>query len=189
MKKNLPQLLNECVQGNEGAWRIFIEKYHRLINGTVSKYSNGTEVDDIVQHVYEKLIEKDYNLLNNFQGESEAGFIVYLKRISQNIALSESRNHNRKDKYINGAEHDLVFYADKRTGHEILLEEFMENKNIQEAIMKLDLPYREVIVLRMEGYKFKEIAEIVNAPLNTVLTQFDRAKKKLKNFLPDEIIS
>ncbi len=189
MTRKLPQLLNECTKGDETAWRIFIEKYHRLINGTVFKYSNGIEVDDIVQYVYEKLIKNNYNLLKQFKGDSEPGFINYLKRISQNIALSESRNHNRKDKYINSAEQNLAAYADKRTNHENLLEEFMENKDAEEAIMKLELAYREVIALRMDGYKFKEIAEIVNAPLNTVLTRFDRAKKKLKNIFPDEIIS
>ncbi len=189
MKKNLPQLLIECAKGDEKAWRNFIDKYHRLINGTVFKYSNGTDSEDIVQYVYEKLIDKNYNLLKQFKGESEAAFIVYLKNIAQNIALSQNRNQGRKEKHINGNHRDLNQFADTRTGQDILLENFMENMEIQDAIMKLDLHSREIVYLRMEGYKFKEIAEIVKSPLNTVLTQFDRAKKKLTNFLNKEIIS
>ena len=46
--------------------------------------------------------------------------------------------------------------------------------------MDLDILFREVLTLRFLGYKTREIAEILNIPLNTVLTRTRRAIKKLK---------
>ena len=46
--------------------------------------------------------------------------------------------------------------------------------------MQLDLAFREVLTLRYLGYKTREIAEILNIPLNTVLTRIKRASEKIK---------
>jgi DNA-directed RNA polymerase specialized sigma24 family protein len=46
--------------------------------------------------------------------------------------------------------------------------------------MELKLGFREVMVLKLNVYKAREIAEILNLPLNTVLTRIKRSIEKFK---------
>ena len=62
-----------------------------------------------------------------------------------------------------------------------------ENRPLREAILKLDMDLRMPLVLYyMEGYKLREIAEILRLPEGTVKTRLARAKKKLKFLLEEE---
>ena len=59
--------------------------------------------------------------------------------------------------------------------------------SIKEALYKLNLKYRIPIYLYyFEGYKIKEIASILNTNINTVKTNLNRGKKKLKMLLEDD---
>jgi RNA polymerase sigma-70 factor (ECF subfamily) len=49
-----------------------------------------------------------------------------------------------------------------------------------------DLPaeFREVVVLRdLEGFSYKQIAEIAKIPTGTVMSRLARARERLKQFL------
>ena len=46
--------------------------------------------------------------------------------------------------------------------------------------MELKMGFREVMALKLNGYKAREIAEILNLPINTVLTRIKRSIEKFK---------
>ena len=53
-------------------------------------------------------------------------------------------------------------------------------EGVSEAVKKLPLKYRQVLLLRYFSDKsYEEISEILGKPLNTVGTLINRAKKKL----------
>ncbi len=55
---------------------------------------------------------------------------------------------------------------------------------LYEAIMKLNVDYRTVIVLYyIEGYKIKEIASIVDSTESAIKKRLARAREKLKDYL------
>jgi RNA polymerase sigma-70 factor (ECF subfamily) len=55
---------------------------------------------------------------------------------------------------------------------------------LRRATLRLDEKYRQVVVLRAtQGYSFKEIAEIIQLPIGTVLTRYSRAQKILIEML------
>ncbi len=60
---------------------------------------------------------------------------------------------------------------------------FIESINselIRRAMEQLPLEYREVLLLReLEELSYKEIAQIVNIPLGTVMSRISRARKEL----------
>lgn len=55
---------------------------------------------------------------------------------------------------------------------------------LKAALEDLPVEFREVIVLReMEGLSYKEIADIGNVPIGTVMSRLARARKRLQIFL------
>ena len=59
-----------------------------------------------------------------------------------------------------------------------------EKERVENAIQKLEVKYREIIILRYTQDKtYEEISDILRKPVNTVGTLINRAKKELKNIL------
>jgi len=55
---------------------------------------------------------------------------------------------------------------------------------VHQALQLLEPKHRTVVVLRMlEGYKTKEVAEILQLPLGTVLSRLSRGQDKLKEII------
>jgi RNA polymerase sigma-70 factor (ECF subfamily) len=55
---------------------------------------------------------------------------------------------------------------------------------VRTAVNELPIEFREVIVLReLEGFTYKEIADIADIPLGTVMSRLSRARKQLKHIL------
>ena len=62
-----------------------------------------------------------------------------------------------------------------------------DNKPLRDAIMALEVELRlPVLLFYMEGYKLREIAQILDVPEGTVKTRLARAKKKLKKLLEED---
>ena len=60
-------------------------------------------------------------------------------------------------------------------------------ETVRRAIAELPIEFREVIVLReMEGFSYKEIAELSNVPIGTVMLRLARARKLLQQRLAGE---
>lgn len=61
------------------------------------------------------------------------------------------------------------------------------NKPLRDAILALEMQLRlPVLLYYMEGYKLREIAQILRIPEGTVKTRLTRAKKKLKSLLEED---
>jgi RNA polymerase sigma-70 factor (ECF subfamily) len=59
---------------------------------------------------------------------------------------------------------------------------------VRQAIEELPLEYREAVVLRdLEGLSYKEIAEIIEVPLGTVMSRLSRARERLEQELAPRV--
>lgn len=55
---------------------------------------------------------------------------------------------------------------------------------LRAAIEELPLEFREVLILReIEGLSYKEISEVADAPIGTVMSRLARARKQLQDYL------
>ncbi len=172
---SVSQLLQGCMEGKRKSWDLFFDKFHRLITGVVNQKSSENS-DDTVQLIYLRLVENDYKILRKFNGNSYGAFFLYLKEISKNVVREENKKNFQQNKITdNYVEDNLI---DPQTLINNDLEEVLNL--LLDKIMQLDIVFREVLILRYLGYKSREIAEILNIPLNTVLTRIKRASEKIK---------
>jgi RNA polymerase sigma factor (sigma-70 family) len=79
---------------------------------------------------------------------------------------------------------DIERIADKETGEEVsgeaVLIQHLEAKELSKCIAALPEDFREVIVLReMEELTYKEISQVLQVPMGTVMSRLARARERL----------
>jgi RNA polymerase sigma-70 factor (ECF subfamily) len=78
--------------------------------------------------------------------------------------------------------------ADRCLDPEAILIEKIDSQAVHQAIEELPFDYREIVILReLEGFSYKEIAQIVDIPLGTVMSRLSRARAELYTRLGDAL--
>lgn len=127
--------------------------------------------------------------------EARAKFSTWLYRIAHNVVY----DHMRKKKISSAGEFNDEILSDatvepsaRTTPREsISPDKKLQNSElgakISAAMEKLSIEHRQVIILReVEGYDYKEIAEMTESSLGTVMSRLFYARKKLQSLLKDE---
>jgi len=140
-------------------------------------YMSTTDVEDIVQEVFIKAIDR-YDLFN---GESSPK--TWLISIARNLAIDEARRKKRQDwrKLIKTFEYKTQNSPEeKQINNET-------KQQLHQAIAKLKQNYRDVIILRgIEELSVAETAAILKWPDKKVSLTFHRALKVLKKKVEED---
>ena len=155
-----------------------IERYQgKLFAYLFRLIGNREEAEDLLQDVFIKA----YKNINSY--DTSRKFSSWIYRIAHNEAVNFIKRRYLK-KFISWE--DISSTKDKMEAKsmddgpdEIWLKK-ESTEGVGEAIQKLPLKYRQVLLLRYFSDKsYEEISEILGKPLNTVGTLINRAKKKL----------
>ena len=99
--------------------------------------------------------------------------MAWLLTIAKNKAISKLRENGKTAELDENAD-----YTDERFN----LEQKIENKQLVEQLMnELKTEERQILMLHaVSGLRHREIAQLLNLPVGTVLAKYNRAIKKLK---------
>lgn len=140
-------------------------------------YLLGNE-QDALDAAQEALI-RIYTKIDSY--EEKAQFKTWVQRIVTNICIDKFR---RAKHTVSIEEHDMVFKEEQNVEDEVM--SAYVAKDIQEAINQLPEHHRAVVVLRyLQDFSYKEIADTLNLPLNTVKSYLFRARQQLQILLHD----
>ena len=154
------------------------EEYSSYMYGICLRYTKNTEeAQDVLQDGFIKV----YNALDSFKGDSNIK--TWISRIMINTAI----NHYRKKKVLNT-------FSTEETEVEVLRFDKIDVINKMSADELLDLMhflpegYKLVFNLyAIEGYKHREIAEMLDITEGTSKSQLSKARNKLQELLKEKL--
>jgi len=157
-----------------------IKRYETKLLRCIKRTTNVTreEAEDLLQEIFLKI----YRHLNDF--DQELKFSSWAYRIAHNEVINFAKK-KKLGQYLfrsnNGDDggNDLI---DRLVSEDDVHFDYvsMESRErVWQALMKLPLKYREVLVLKFfEDKSYREMSDILRKPEGTVATLVNRAKKR-----------
>lgn len=159
------------------------DTYHSKILRYISRLTNDNETEDITQEVFEKINHG----LSGFKEKSQLSTWIY--RIATNAALDRMRSPSFRhsvEELADGEEDRNVWTSHEKSPVDRQLIRKEMSECVKEYIDKLPSEYKTVILLsEIEGFKNKEIADILRVSLDTVKIRLHRARASLKKILDE----
>lgn len=142
-------------------------------------YMLGNE-QDALDATQDALI-KIYKSFNSF--EQKAKFLTWAQRIVTNVCID---NYRKRQDSISIDENEFVLNDYGTNNVEEEFERTLMANELRQAIVKLPEHHRMVVIMRyIQELSYKEIAEAVDLPLNTVKSYLFRARQQLQSLLQD----
>ncbi len=162
----LDDIVEEFRECNYSHFDIFYTETKKTVFfALASIVKNKDAIDDLMQDTYVKFLE------NISKYKSKTNVRAYLTTMAHNIAI----NHYNKEKRL--VHDDLIFdYIKDDTK-----EEMNVDIEVLDMLKDLDQLSKEIVILHViNELKFKEIADVVDKPLGTVLWIYNKAMKQLR---------
>ena len=173
------QLISRCRAGDTKAFAQLIFPYKDSLYTYLLRLSgNNANAEDLFQETMVKIWRglKKYKEQNKFSS--------WLFSIAHNVSLDYFRKMKKEKNDVSISE--ILSLKSDKDPYDQLVNKEMEAQLIK-SLMRLPDKQREVFLLRLNGnLSFKEIAELTEEPLNTVLSHMHYAVKKLKFILRNE---
>ena len=166
---NLNSFINQFKKKDYNQFEVFYQLTKKNVFFSIATIIKDENlIDDIMQDTYLKFLNQidKVDLSKNIS--------AYLNRIARNLAI-DVYNSRKKEIYS-----EEVFEDIEDQGQED------DDEDILKILDTLELDEKEIVTLHViNDLKFREIAEIIDKPLGTVLWIYQRAIKKLKGRVGD----
>ncbi len=132
------------------------------------------DADDVVQEAYLRA----FKFFDGFHGGDSRAWTL---KIVRNTCYSWMQK-NRAQEIT--SEFDEELHSVESGNPETILIRNIDNRLLKQLLDELPLEFREIVVLReLEGLSYKEIADIADVPLGTVMSRLARARRRLQSNL------
>lgn len=171
-------IIEGCIRGEKSAQFQLYQQYAKAMFNICYRITNNyADAEDALQEAFVNA----FNNIKKFEGRSSIG--AWLKRIVVNQALNLAQ---KKKLEFTSLENHHLYVADENDDDDDYYVQDIER--IRNAVQQLPDGYRIVFSLYLlEGYDHAEIGEILKVSESTSKSQYNRAKKKLKEILKEEV--
>ena len=174
-KEVTDELLLKIAHDNLAFRKLYDLSYQSIYGFAYSIVKNPSDAQDVVHDTYIKA----YNSIDKYRPMGKP--MAWLFTITRNLCLATVRKRGRT---ISIDEHEgleNLFQVLPETTHE-------HHYILQKALSSLGEDSRRIVVLHaVSDLKHREIAEILDMKLSTVLSKYNRAINKLKILIEGEL--
>jgi RNA polymerase sigma-70 factor (ECF subfamily) len=175
-------LLAAASRGDSAAWSGLVGRYSRRVYALAkSRLRDHDVAEDLTQSVFATLAEKlsrgEYSELGRFEAWL---FRVAANRVRDHVRRMRLRPSPHDPEVLDASNAAPSHATPDDTGH-------LQRSRLRLAIERLTDLDRDIIELRHHGgLSFKQIAEVLQEPLGTLLARHHRALRKLKDLLESD---
>jgi RNA polymerase sigma-70 factor (ECF subfamily) len=176
-------LIQRCIAGDASAFEPLVEKYRqRVWRLAYQVLHDREEAWDVAQEAFVRA----FHSLPNFRGQS--AFYTWLFRITVNVATDRHRQRGAQARAFGPERVPEEEWSrttpDPGGGPDESAARAEQRARIREALDALPPKARTIIMLSdVEGLSYREIAEVLNCPIGTVMSRLHNARKRLKGLL------
>lgn len=175
---NLPtvkeqEIIDRCKKGERLAQKLLYEWLSPRMYGVCKRYVKDIEdAQDVLLEAFYKVFDK----IDTFK--NEGSFEGWVRRIIVNEALMFLRKRHNFNMNIEISNIDLPSVVN--------IQDELQGEDIMKLLDKLPIGYRTVFNMYVvEGYKHREIADILNISINTSKSQLILAKERLAKMVQE----
>ena len=183
------QLVEQALAGDERAYRALVQRYEgRVFQQNFQMVGDWDEADSLTHHTFIRA----FRGLKGFDAERK--FSNWLLQIARNAALSRLEKKSVTVPIEGSFNADtpetrrypaLQVSALGESPLQALLSQELSDQ-IRRAMAQLRPQHREALMLDLEGFPHREIAQHMGIPINTVRTYVLRARTKLEELMKEE---
>ena len=180
--------MKRYLDGDVSAFQVLLERHGRKVFHFILRNLGDRHVaEDLVQEVFLRVVHG----ASSFKEQSK--FTTWLYTIARNLCIDTTRKarHRRVvmlDEPVSRSEAGGATILDRipssRPGPDTEVRDRRFRASLREALQQLPAEQREVFVMReFLGLKFREIADVVGVPENTVKSRMRYALEGLRGHL------
>jgi RNA polymerase sigma-70 factor (ECF subfamily) len=138
---------------------------------------DDTDAQDVVQESYMRALK----FFGGFRGGDGRSWLL---RIVRNTCHTWLERNRPRETSLESSEAEVNTIQSSDLSPERQMMKKGDEEMLQRALEELPLEFREVIIMReLEGLSYKEIAEVTDIPIGTVMSRLARARTKLQQRL------
>lgn len=182
------ELVKETAADRNARFERDAMQYADALYGAALRYTkNPTDAQDLVQDTYLKAFASFH------QFEEGTNLKAWLYRVLTTTFINNYRKAQRQPQLTNDTEvEDWQLYKaashtpDQGKSAEVSALENLPDSDIKRALLEIPEEFRMAVYLAdVEGFSYKEIAEIAGIPSGTVMSRLHRGRKQLREKLSD----
>lgn len=172
------ELIQACKKQNRRAQQELFDRYSPTMFGVCRRYlKNEVVAEDVLVEAFYKVLTK----LNMYSGEGS--FEGWIRRIVVNESLMNLRKNQKLKMNV-----EINPNLDRPTT--LTIEDELAAEDILNLLEQLPTGYRTIFNLYViEGYKHREIGEMLGISINTSKSQLILAKKRMQALVKSTILN
>lgn len=169
--------------------RIFNNEFMPHVNSMYNFAYRLTFDEDDAKDLVQDTYLKAYRFIESFQQGTNAK--AWLFRILKNSFINDYRKKRKEPAKVDYQEVETYYNSedvDRQITPDLRVESLQDmiGDEISNALNSLDVDFRTVIILcDLEGFKYDEMAKILDIPIGTVRSRLHRARNLLKEKLSE----
>lgn len=182
-KKNIDlHYIQEAKAGNQAAFAIFFNKYHKQIYYFILSFvKNRTDAEDLMMITFEKAFSKIKEYVPLF------AFKTWLLTIAKNTSLDFIKSQSLRPYNIDISQFDYLKSQIENPEQALITKENMDQ--MWRVINKMPNNRRKIVIRRIHGLLCREICDETSMTISAVTGQLRYAKNQLNRVLTKKIAS
>lgn len=183
------QLMERYLDGDTSAFQVLVDRHGTRVYNFILRRTGGNReaAEDLLQDTFLRVVHR----AASFKQQSK--FTTWLYTIARNLCIDAARkaryrNHARLDQPLSKSEAEGATLLDRvpspNPGPDVETRDRRFRRALDVALDALPEEQRDVFIMReFEGLKFREIADVMDIPENTVKSRMRYALQALKTAL------